>query len=152
MAESIVIGIMDILLQSVKRIRYESIYINYRLINLFDKKSWINKRYANVASYPQIIHTPEVRRKISLGNKGKKLSEEAKRKISLANKGRKHTEETIRKFSLSLKGRIISEEHRGKLSAALKGRKGLPRSEETKRKLSIINKGKKVPEETRRKI
>ena len=51
------------------------------------KKIIKNRRYANIASYPQFIHTPEIRRKMSEARKGKKHSEETIRKISEANKG-----------------------------------------------------------------
>lgn len=41
-----------------------------------------NNRYANLASYPHIPATPEVRRKISEGNKGKKHSNEVRKRLS----------------------------------------------------------------------
>ena len=48
-----------------------------------------NNRYANLASYPHIPATPEVRRKISEGNKGKKYSNEVRKRLSeLAKKRR----------------------------------------------------------------
>ena len=47
------------------------------------------KSYANIASYPHILATPEVRRKISKAQKGKKKSEEHKRKVSEAKMGKK---------------------------------------------------------------
>ena len=60
-------------------------------------------------------HSEERKRKISIGNKGKKLSEETKRKISLARigkykgkenpfYGKKHSEESSKKMSESRKG------------------------------------------------
>ena len=102
------------------------------------KKIYKNKRYANIASYPAIIHTPEMLRKKSESMKGKKHSEESKRKIGLAGKGRKHSEETKRKMSISRKGRIFSEETRRKISEAKKGKK---HSEEARRKMSKSKKG-----------
>ena len=92
------------------------------------------KSYANIASYPHILATPEVRRKISKAQKGKKKSEEHKRKVSEAKMGKKigpHSGEHKRK---------LSEEHKRKIGEASKGRK---HSEETKRKTSEALKGKK---------
>ena len=60
-----------------------------------------NKRYANIASHPQIIHTGKIRRKIGLSNKGNIVSEEHRRKISevrKGSKGMKFSEETKRKM------------------------------------------------------
>lgn len=109
------------------------------------KKIIKNNRYANIASYPQIIHTPEMRRKM----KGRKRSEESIRKTAEANRGRKKSEESIRKSAEGHKGLKHSEEVKRRMSIARKGQK---RSEETKRKMSEAAKGKKRSEETRRKM
>ena len=82
------------------------------------KKVYKNNRYANIASYPQIIHTPEVRRKISKALTGIKRSEEHKRNLSLVKK----TEEQKKKISETLKGTKHSEETKRKISEAAKVR------------------------------
>jgi len=119
------------------------------------KKIYKNKRYANIASYPAIIMTPEVRRNMSLAQqnmseetrrrrseamskarKGRKQSEEEKRK----RRGRKRSEETRRRMSIAFKGRKISEEQKRQISKANKGRK---HSEEARRRMSEFQKGRK---------
>ncbi len=111
------------------------------------KKVYKNKRYANIASYPAIIHTPEMLRKKSESMKGKKHSEESKRKMSVAQKGKKLSEEAKRKMSIAHQN--MSEETKRKMSESGKGRIF---SEETRRKISEANKGKKHSEEARRKM
>ena len=64
---------------------------------------------------------------------GKKQSEEVKKTISLANKGIPKTEEHKRKISNANMNKPKTQEHRMKLSVQAKGRK---LSEETKQKLS----------------
>ncbi len=79
---------------------------------------------------------PEVRRKLSEANKGKKrspLSEEQRRKLSEANKGKVLSAETRRKISKANKGRVLSAETRRKIS---KAQKNMSHSEEAKRKIS----------------
>ena len=111
--------------------------------------------YANEASYPHILATPEIRRKISEANAGKKRSEEAIRKMSEAKKGKKLPEKHKRKISEGLKGKKPSEETKSKIGKANKGRessrKGVKLSEETKRKMSEAQKGIKRSEEAIRK-
>jgi len=68
--------------------------------------------------------TEETKQKISIGNKGKKLSEETKRKISHAQIGKKLSDETKRKISESEK-RLYKE---GKLISWNKGKKNLKHS------------------------
>ena len=105
----------------------------------------------------------ETKRKIRLGNLGKKVSEETKRKVSLANKGKKRSEETKRKQSQRMIGKMNafygkkhSEESRKMMRQAQLGEKnvlyGKHRSEETRKKISVSNMGKKQSEETKRKI
>ncbi len=65
-------------------------------------------------------HTKETRKKMSLAQKGKIISEEQKKKLSIANKGQ-----------------IFSEEHRKKLSIAKMGKNRKPFSEEHRKNLSI---------------
>lgn len=96
----------------------------------------------------------------SLGNIGKKFSEESKLKMSLAHKGKTlseehkkhiseslyghvgcvHTEEGIKKLHDANVGKVISEEIRNKISKALTG---IKRSEETKEKIKNNNPFKK---------
>jgi len=124
------------------------------------------KSYANIASYPHIPATPEIRRKISEANKNpseqtrKKMSEAAKgrkmlaesiRKTVLAVKGKKRTEEAKKNNSEAQKGKKLTEEHKRKISIANKG-KGKKLTEEHKRKLSVFNKGKKMSEQTKKKM
>ena len=122
------------------------------------KKIFRNNRYANIRSYPQAFATPEVRRKISEANKGKKLSEEHKKKISISGRGIKknpRSEETKRKLSEANKGKKNgppSEETKRKIGEANKGKKKGAPLEETKRKLSEANKGKKRSEEIKIKM
>jgi len=133
------------------------------------------KSYANIASYPHFVATPEVRRKMSEARKGKKMpaesirkiskkmkgikrppmSEEHKRKVSETKTGKKigpHSEEHKRKLSEANKGKKHSEETKRKTSEALKGRKKKPFSEEHKRKIGEASKGRKHSEEHKRKI
>jgi hypothetical protein len=93
-------------------------------------------------------HSEEIKKKISLANKGKKLfplSEEHKRKISEANKGKKHSEEAKRKIGEASRGRKFSEEHRRKIKENHKGMLGKKLSEEHKKKISEALKGSKNP-------
>ena len=91
-------------------------------------------------------HTKETRKKMSVSQKGKKLSEKTKEKISktmsirqIGNKiwlGRHHSEYTKKRLSEINKGRKVSEETKRKISEAQKGRK---LSEEHKKKISESN-------------
>ncbi len=92
------------------RIKFISTFDTIREAVDFEKKQtkkvYKNKRYANIASYPAVLRTPEMTRKISESNKGRKHSEESRRKMSVAQKGKKHSEETIRKISEANKGNV----------------------------------------------
>ncbi len=79
------------------------------------KKAW-NK------GIPCTDEVKEKLRKIHLGSKHKKFSEDGKRKISEAHKGKHHSEETKKKISESHKGHFVSDEQRKKQSEKLKGR------------------------------
>jgi hypothetical protein len=120
------------------------------------------KSYANVASYPHFIATPESIRKSAVARTGIKLPEETRRRMSASRKGRKFgplSEEHKRKLSEAKKGKEsnrkgvkLSEEHIRKSAIA---RTGIKRSEETKRKISKGKKGKKrkpFTEEHKRKM
>ena len=89
---------------------------------------------------------------ISEKMKGRVISEETKKKISEGNKGKKLSLETIEKMKLTKIKHgpyIITEETRQKMSLAQKGRK---LSEEHKEKLRLANIGRKITEETRQKM
>jgi hypothetical protein len=102
-------------------------------------------------------HSEETRKKISIGNKGKTLSDLHKKVLSLANKGKhlsdasrhkisksltgiKQSDETIAKRKESLKKAYENPELREKCS---KSHKGIRCKEETKIKISEANKGKR---------
>ena len=89
------------------------------------------------------LSDPEIRKKISESNKGKKLTEETINKIKEKRKYQIITEETKKKISESHKGinnffygRKHTEETKRKMSAAKKGKKGRKHNNETKRKMS----------------
>ena len=91
------------------------------------------------------VYTPEVRKAISDGLKGKPKSEEHRRKLSEANKGYHHTDEARQKMSESRKGKHpgnygkhISEETRKKLSEAGKLR---THTDEAKEKIRLSQQG-----------
>ncbi len=78
-------------------------------------------------------HSDETRIRLSIVNKGKKLSDEHKAKL----RGKKHTDEARAKISAAGKGRKVSEETKAKVAAVWVGRK---HSEETKAKMSASQK------------
>jgi group I intron endonuclease len=84
------------------------------------------------------VFTEEQRKKVSVGQLGRKMSEKARQKLLERNKGNK--------FSLGVK---MPEEHRLKL---IRLNTGFKQSEETKRNMSIAQRGRKHSEETKRKI
>jgi uncharacterized protein YcfL len=101
--------------------------------------------------------------KSAFNTQGFIFSEESKRKMSLANKGKKVSDETRIKLSLALSGsknpqfgKKVSDETRMKLSLALSGKNhpqfGKKLSDETRMKLSLANKGKNLSDETKMKI
>ena len=113
-----------------------------RMLKEQSKEKFLNGNYNGVR-----VYTEEVRRKMSEGQKGRKLSEETRRKMSEAKRGKKRapfTEEHLRKMSEGLKGRKLSPEHCLMISENQKGRKRPPRTEEYRRKLSEARKGKKL--------
>ena len=74
------------------------------------------------------IRSDDFRKKLSIANKGKKLSEETKKKLSENHKGKTPTVtpsviEGRKKTAQKLKGRYFSAEHREKLSEAKKGKR-----------------------------
>ena len=91
------------------------------------------------------VYTPEVRKAISNGLKGKPKSEEHRRKLSVI--ASNISDETRKKYSDYAKNR--TPEHRKHLSEA---HKGYHPSEETLRKMSIAQQGRTHTEETKEKI
>ncbi len=95
---------------------------------------------------PNII---EIKKKISIGNKGKKISNETKMKMSKSSKGKKLTEETKQKLRIINLNREIKPEWIEKQRLKMIGKK---HTEETKQKISKSHKGKKHTEETKQKL
>jgi hypothetical protein len=91
------------------------------------------------------VYTPEVRKAISDGLKGKPKSEEHRRKLAIV--ASNISDETRKKYSEYAKNR--TPEHRKHLSEA---HKGYHPSEETLRKMSIAQQGKTHTDETKEKI
>lgn len=94
----------------------------------------------------------EIKRKISLSHKGKKLSEETKNKISCSLKGTVLSDKTKDKISLSRKGKVWSSEMKAKVSGKNNPRYGKKHSETTRLKMAEKKKGIVCSEETRRKM
>lgn len=99
----------------------------------------------------------EHKRKISLGNIGKKISEESINKRLKTMKGYKHSDRTLEKMSKSLKGKAawnkglkMSKEFCINLSRANKGKNKPPFTEEHRKNLSLASKGKPKSEEARK--
>lgn len=93
--------------------------------------------------------TIDVKNRISLKLKGRKLSEETKKKMSESRKGKMMPEETKLKLSLSHTGKVLSMEHKKKLSLSHIGKE---QSRETIDKRVKKNTGKKRTIESRNKI
>ena len=90
-------------------------------------------------------HTEEWKKEQSVRSTGRVKSKEEKLKLSIANKGKKLSEEHKKK----LKNRVISEEHRKAVSIANRGKK---LSKEHRENISLGNMGKVHTQETRDKI
>ena len=91
------------------------------------------------------IQTPEVRAKMSMARKGRKLKRETVEKIRKANTGKKRSDEIRAKMRIALKGHFVSEETKRKLSKIKSGENnpmyGRKHTQEVKDKISDINKG-----------
>jgi hypothetical protein len=79
----------------------------------------------------QRIYSEETKLKMSLAKQN--MSQETKNKISQNNKGRKYTQESKNQMSISSKGKPKSQEHRNQMSLAHKGK---ILSQQTKDKMS----------------
>lgn len=86
----------------------------------------------------------QTRKKISDGNKGRKLSQEQVELLRRINTGKHPTEETRRRMSIAHSRENLSEEIIEKIRKSSTGRK---HTEETKRKISIANSGKVRPQD-----
>lgn len=67
-------------------------------------------------------YTDEVRLRMSVSGKAKRLTEEHRRKIGEANRRRKHGPESIEKMAAAKRGKQITEETRDRMSKAHAGR------------------------------
>jgi len=97
----------------------------------------------------EAMNTDEMRKKLSDGNRGKIRSKEFKMHLSKINKGRKHSKESKRKIGDASKSRTHSVESKIKMSES---QKGIMHSEETKDKISESHKGKRRSIEHRQNI
>ena len=93
-----------------------------------------------------LIHTEEVKQKISRIHKGKKLSIEQIEFLRQSSFGRKHTEETKAYLTKLNKERVLTENQKQRIRLAHAG-KSL--SEETKKKISLAHIGKVMSVEHR---
>lgn len=89
--------------------------------------------------------TPELRKRLSEMNLGRKHTEEWKTKMSSRLMGHKTSEETKRKISEAQLGKFVSEETRAKIRIA---RAKQTFSAETRAKLSVVAKGRKPSPQT----
>ncbi|MBD1206888.1 MAG: hypothetical protein H9535_00545 [Ignavibacteria bacterium] len=99
---------------------------------------WPRGLNGNAGSH--IVHTDEVRSKMSHARRGRRITSEHKAAISRANKSRPTSDEKRRKISQAHTGRVMTEAHRRNLSLALSGKPGKPRSEATRAKMSASHK------------
>ncbi len=111
------------------------------LYNTTNSKFGYNISTGGESGASGLIHSKETKRKLSMINKGKTMSDEAKLKISRANKDKVTSQQTRLKQSIANKGQVVSEETKAKLSKAMKGKQREPRSDETRLKLSKALKG-----------
>lgn len=118
-------------------------------INGFNKK--VHKNY-NSRLYSSIKkECSELRRKYWQGenNPGKNPSLETRKRMSLAQKNRVISDETKRKMSISKRGKPLKKNHKLNIS---KGNISKEKSEVHRRKISEANKGKVLSDSTKRKI
>lgn len=93
-------------------------------------------------NYPQLVHTKEARKKMSISHTNVPLSEEHRKAIGKAGEGKKRTEKTKQNIRESLEGRKLSEEHIENLRIS---HTGLKYSDEMRKKCSKNSKGENNP-------
>jgi hypothetical protein len=129
-------------------------------------KSAATKLKMSIAAKNLPPKSAETREKISIGNKGKVMSEESKQNMRIAQANRPPiSDETRLKMSISKKN--MSDETRAKMGAVHKGRKRSPETcrkiseaykqrppwtNEMRQKMSDVHKGKPKSEETRHRM
>jgi len=95
-----------------------------------------------------VPQTEETKKKISVGNKGKKMPREAVERAKQLRKGYIHSEETRKKISEKNTGKTRSEEFKDNLSKLYKGRsphnKGKSHTEDSKKRISETMKSKNM--------
>lgn len=89
--------------------------------NIVESDEWANLMIENCLG--TIVHTDEIKRKISEKAKGRIVSEETRKRMSEAGKIRIFSEEHRNNLSKSGKGRVFSKEHLEKMSQVRKGTK-----------------------------
>ncbi|MFC1659741.1 NUMOD3 domain-containing DNA-binding protein, partial [Pseudomonadota bacterium] len=98
--------------------------------------SWV---FHNYVKRTDQLHTKEVRRKIGLAHRGKKVSEETKQKLRLCNLGNKHTPETRAKMTRNRMGIRVKPEARKKIAFTKYGEKNYNTRLTEKQVREIIN-------------
>lgn len=96
----------------------------------------------------------ETKQKISLANKGRKLTIETKQKMSSFQKGKKLTDKTKQKISLAKTGHKCYDnpEYKNHILNLHKRFVGIPKTDEVKKKISEGNKGKRKSKEFRESV
>lgn len=143
----------SILLQRAWNLYYEEAFI-FEILEICSKEKLVERE-----QYYLDTLNPEYNIcKIAESCTGRVLNESSRLKISIGNKGRKHSEETKRRMSEYKKANpvIFTEEIRRKISDSKKGDKnpmfGKKFSEEHKSKISESNKNKFHTQESKHKI
>jgi len=127
----------------------ESLIVSQETVD--DKNSY-NMKCGGMGGKYGIV-SEDTRKLLSLATKGIPKTKEHKIKISLANKGKKVSELSKNKMKNSWKSRAPrSIETQIKMSESLRGKKRRPLSEEHKKKISSSNKGKIISSDTKLKI
>lgn len=93
-----------------------------------------------------LVHTEELKKKISLLNKGRKLTPEQIEKIRLKSLNRKHSEQTKQYLSKINKERVLTEDQKQRIRNAHLGR---TLSEEARKKISLAHLGRTMSPEHR---
>lgn len=108
--------------------------------NLTEEEAFRHEKYMISVFGRKDLRTGILRNKTDGGEgaSGSIKTEEHRKKLSVANKGKKLSEETKNKMSEKRKGRVLSEETKQKIRESLSG---IKRSDETKKKISEVTKG-----------